>query len=118
MKKLLAILMVGVMMFSLAACGADFEGEWTAVSAESDQEMTAEEKAMVDAMLSSITLSIKSDSVMSLSMGGETQEGTWKADGNNITFTSADGSELKGELDGDQLKIDMDGQGKLVFEKK
>lgn len=116
MKKLMAILLVGVMVFSLVACGSsDFAGEWKATSLDSGQDMSAQEKSMIEGMLAEMTISAKDDGTATMTAMGQTKDIKWEADGNTITLT-AEGDPITGELDGDKFVLDMNGV-KIVFER-
>jgi len=115
MKKVLSIVLVCIMVFSLAACGADFEGEWKGVRLEGEEAEAMGEFATELAKKSSI--SINDDGTATIVMMGEAEaECEWEADGDKITFT-ANGESLNGEMVDDELVLDFD-DGKLVFERE
>ena len=124
MKKLLALLLAGIMVFALVGCGTDFEGEWEVVDIEVDdsemKDMPEDQKEMALNMAKSMLEGMK----IVLEEGGEGvveavgQKGdiTWEADGDTVTIEGEDGDAMEGTMDGDQLILEMDGT-KLVFEK-
>ena len=123
MKKVTTIILTGIMVFVLAACGndSDFEGEWKAVSVDvGGREISSFEQEIIDEMLQDYTVSIKSDgtAVFSRVDKATAMEATWESEDNTITFKSEEEGEIKGELKDEKLLLDMDGSGKLVFEKK
>ena len=123
MKKLITIMLTGIMVFVLASCGSnsDFEGEWKAVSVDTEgQQVSDSEQAMIDEMLKDYIVSIKSDgtAVFTRADKQSSMETTWNSEDNSITFNTKEEGEIKGELKDGKLLLDMDGAGKLVFEKK
>jgi len=123
MKKLIAIMLTGIMVLVLASCGSnsDFEGEWKAVSVDTEgQQVSPAEQAMIDEILKDYTISIKSDgtAVFTRADKSSSMEATWNSEEDTITFKTTEEGEIKGELKDGKLIFDMDGSGKLVFEKK
>ncbi len=122
MKKIIITFMVGIMIFLLTACGSDFAGDWKAVSIDTaGHKVSDAEQAVIDEMLEDYKISIESDGKASFSRADkdETMEATWDADGNKITFETAEEGTVNGELKDGKLIIDMTGSdGKLIFEKQ
>jgi len=75
---------------------------------------------MIDEMLKDYIVSIKSDgtAVFTRADKQSSMEATWNSEDNSITFNTKEEGEIKGELKDGKLLLDMDGSGKLVFEKK
>ncbi len=97
---------------------ASFVGDWKLVAMESENEedsVSAEDLALMEEMGLSISLEVKEDGKASMTMFDEPMEGTWKADGKNLTFTF-EGESLPGTLEGDELSFTQDDM-RMVFKK-
>jgi len=116
MKKILALLMVGIMMFSLTACFSSFEGEWKAVEVDAgDNELS---KELQDLYLS-YELTLEKDGVGEIGAAGVSIDVEWEEDGDKLIIT---GDKVKGEITGeinddDQLVIEDEGVI-IYFEKE
>lgn len=118
MKKVLFALLVPAMMVLFFACkggndAAKYVGEWNMVSmSEGDQTINAEDLA---ALGMTMTLSLKDDNTMVMTMAGESQEGTWKVDGGKCVLT-ADGEDVSATLEDGQLVLAEENM-KMTFAK-
>lgn len=124
MKKILTFLLAGIMVFSLIACDkstetkdeskeVDFAGEWQLVLAEMNGQKAPE------SVLESMKIVINNDGTVELIDDGYSEEGTWTAEGNEITLVNGeDENEIMiFELKDDQLVREEDGL-KMVLERK
>ena len=128
MKKIIAILMAVVMMFTVAGCGGSADplvGTWVLDTSAMTEGMTEEEAALVMAFMGSmeITYTFNADGTLKadVSMMGEEESstGTYKAEGGNIVITGEDGTEttIPYTLEGNKLVMETEGQS-LTFTRK
>lgn len=119
MKKNVFILSI-VLLFSilLVGCGNKQKTKmdntsWALASAETlGIELTAEEMGMTD-----FVFEFKTNGKMTVTMGDETSEGTFKVDGDEVTIKGEDGETVVMTRDGDVMSMEQDGS-KLNFKKK
>ena len=128
MKKIIAILMAVVMMFTVAGCGGSADplvGTWVLDTSAMTEGMTEEEAALVMAFMGSMemTFTFNADGTLKAYaniMGEEeSKTGTYKAEGGNIVITGEDGTETTTPytLEGNKLVIEDNGQS-LTFTRK
>ena len=128
MKKIIAILMAVVMMFTVAGCGGSADplvGTWVLDTSAMTEGMTEEEAALVMAFMGSMemTFTFNADGTLKAYaniMGEEeSKTGTYKAEGGNIVITGEDGTETTSPytLEGNKLVIEDNGQS-LTFTRK
>ncbi|MFV0401222.1 MAG: hypothetical protein ACK5LX_11470 [Oscillospiraceae bacterium] len=125
MKKVVSILLVAVLVFSFAACSggtsggsSGVEGKWKLDSMNmGGVSVTADGSADLGVDFSGFELEFKSGGKFSMSMEGESADGTYTNDGNAYTLTS-DGESISGTLsdDGKEFTIEEEGVS-LVFVK-
>jgi len=157
MKKMLALLLAGIMVFSMVACGeetktedtkeetkteakaeetkpaenevkeevveevkedADIVGSYVATSFDAgEEELTAEDEEAINALLEGFAIEIKEDGACTLSLMGETADGEWVLEDDQISFINESGDELVGEVSDGAIALDLDGVI-VVFEKE
>lgn len=121
MKKLLVLLMSLLVAVTLTGCSSSSSNsaagtyeltqvENGGVTITSDDELWKTYTSGMEA-----TMTLENDGSCSVSLFGQTGEGTYEVDGSTVTITiEGDAQEFK--LDGDQLSAELDGT-KLIFEK-
>ena len=92
-------------------------GDWTAVEFDSEEfeDLSDEELAMVEEMLSAITLSFDADGTGVLSMDGEDEAFEWADNGDTISMTK-DGDTIEAKLSDGKLVMEDEGMT-IVFKK-
>lgn len=118
MKKLMALLVAGMMVFSLASCGGGgeatgYEGKYISVSGEMmGMELTGED-------IAGWALELNNGGKGKMDIDGETGNIKWTLDGETITV-NVDGEEMTGTFEDDKLVFDdILGSGmKLTFAKE
>ncbi len=121
MKKIISILLAFVLVAALAACGgAALSGRYVIV------EMTDNGNDQIPRLETSgvnseeIYIAFQSSSAMTMALmtfdGIEEREGTYKVDGDKITFT-IDGFSQDAIIDGDTITMNQ-GSSRMVFEKE
>ncbi|GAA4292319.1 hypothetical protein GCM10023142_27590 [Anaerocolumna aminovalerica] len=117
-KRVLSVLFI-VLLFSLllVGCGSKKKTDidntsWVLASAESlGIELSAEEIGMGE-----FVIEFKTDGKVTVTADGDTSEGTFKVDGDEVTISEG-GETMVFTKDGNVLSIDQDG-AVLNFEKK
>ena len=119
MKKVVSLMLVAVMVFSLAACGSKSNSilgtyKMTKVSMAGVEVSVDEYLKAVGQEDGSVTMEIKDGGTYTIDMAGSTEEGTWEEKDGKITL---DGLEAK--LDGKNLTMtESSSQLSMVFEKQ
>lgn len=126
MKRMLASMLAAActlaLSFALIGCGEadyskNFAGDWKLCSMEDENGTTSEDEvALLEAFGMSVTLNLSEDGIASLSMMGDTLEGTWEAVSATECTVTIEGDAITGTLTEDQLSLGYDGQY-LMFEK-
>lgn len=129
MKKIVSGVLVVFMAFALVACSGGknandpIVGNWKIKSmVVQDQVLTVEDVAEMGQDISSLSLEIKGNGKMTLTVldesgNPETGEGTWDVKDGNYKITSEEGDiTLKFDQDTDTVTLEMYGAG-MVFER-
>lgn len=118
-KRLMAMLMV-MMMIALAACGKKtdkFVGLWKAATVETGGvSVDFEEYAKQLGQDITMTIDVKEDNTLTMSIMEETADGTWEAKDGKYLVT-VDGEEQELTMENDELIIEDESFGKVVFKK-
>ncbi len=120
-KKILVILMIIAVVFSLVACssdkssGSEFVGEWQSVAIEEDGKKY-ESEYMNNFIKGMMQLEVKKDSTLIVKDMDFSAEGTWSEKDGVATFT-VDGDSINGKIINKQLVLDESGF-KIFFDKK
>ena len=116
--KLLVVCLIMTMVMALASCGGSKEaspyvGTWNAVSISySGVEMTPEDVGL------EFQLVINEDGTLAATTNGEADgEGEWEESEDGISITDANGSEMSGVMDGEQLIVDFGDDFIVTMEK-
>ena len=119
-KRVMAMLLLCVMAFSLVACGGSsggsaFAGEWKIESMEAEGMKI--EKDMLSMMgMDDITMKITEDGKVTMNMLGEEETIQGKVDGNKLVLEQ-DGEVVNLVLNGGKLVWDMGEEGNMTFSK-
>lgn len=118
-KSIISVLMLLVMVFALAGCKKTpaIVGAWTGKTIESagismDMEKFAEQLGEAGANFK-MTMDVKEDNTFSVDFNGETEQGTWKEDGDKYTLT-VDGEDQVVTIEDNQLVFEMTEEGQTV----
>ena len=96
--------------------GLDLSGEWKA-KVELSDDMSEEDKAMAQAMLSNFQLNFKDGGKVDFTMMGMSEEGTYSHNKEkNVVEITIQGDTQEFKINGNNLEADMEGT-KLVFTK-
>lgn len=124
MKKALAVVMsvLAICMFVFVGCGNSSSTAnnslenttWSLNGAESSGVQVT--KDQLDSIMGETTLQFKEDGQMSMSLAGESVDGTYTVNGNTISLTMS-GSTTDVTLDGDQITMESAGM-QLFFTKQ
>lgn len=125
-KSLLVAALACTMVFGAAACGnggsSDVAGEYKIVMDTTS--MSESEAALANSILSSYSMTLSSDGKATVTAMGETQNGTWKENGDKVEVTlkeensSGETSESTETFTKDGNKLKSTDNEELVFEKK
>ena len=111
MKKVTALLLAVLMVFTLAACQKNSAaGTYILTSAEINGEIISAEGIL------NASITLEKDGTMIVSDDSSSEMGTWTQKGNVITQVSETGTTRDMVLEGDKLIVDVDGD-KLIFER-
>ena len=123
MKKLIIPIFIIISILALSSCSSisSFEGEWKAVSVDTaGHSLSASEQAMIGEMLDNYVISVNNDGTATFSRKDKenVMKATWYADENKITFKTDEENDIEGILENSRLVLNMDSEGKLIFEKQ
>lgn len=112
------------LVLALAGCaqgGGDasknFIGDWKLVGMEEGGEVTSSEDiALMEQLGMSVTMSVKEDKTLTLSVLGEEMSGTWEATSGTEATATIDGQKASMKIANDVLVLEQDG-AKMSFEK-
>lgn len=117
MKKLLAIVLSVVLVLSLTACGKSYTGKYALTAVKSEGMEIKKGDSTWDIAFSEKDkqpyLELKDDDKFTL-LFDESQDGTYKVDGDKITL-KADGESIEGKIKDDKITIEIEGS-EAVFE--
>lgn len=119
MKKFLSVALVVVMLFSFAGCGNNdpLVGTWKIDVNATTAGMSDEQKALVEATISgmnmSLTFGADGSASTSITLNGETQNqsGKYRTEGGNLYLIDSNGEQaIAYSLENGVLKINLNGQ--------
>lgn len=103
MKKLLALLLAVMMVFTLVGCSKSVAGTYKMTKAE----MGGTELPMDAAP--EMTITLNKDGTVVLSSEGESENGTWTQNGDTLTLSSDEGEDMDLTVDGNNLIMEQSG---------
>ena len=120
-RRVMAMILLCVMAFSLVSCGGSsggsnaFVGTWKIESMEA-QGMTVGKEMLATFGMSDWTLDITADNKVTMNIMGESQTIDGKLDGDKLTVTQ-DGESISFVIQDGKLVWDMGEEGKVTFTK-
>ena len=120
MKKIIAtIFMITTLMILCVGCGKDVSGTYKISSfggqSVADLQKTYDEMGINQNIADMMTIELKSDGTFTMKLDTETENGTYEVDGEKISLT-VDGDTQEGTIKGDTLTIGS-GNDEMVFKK-
>lgn len=117
LSLVLALVLIGALALTACGGGGDskaLSGKYVLTGAEASG-IKMEGDAL--SALGDMSIEFKADGVVTFSIMGESDDGTFKEDGKKVTVDGGDGETLEFTKDGDTLVIEMEG-AKMIFSKK